>query len=380
MSTDHVTRRVQQRLDALLAAGASPGLQYTTVDRSGECTTRAAGFADVGTRTALTATTRLMAYSMSKTITAAAVLKLAAAGRLGLDDPAERYVEMPYGPAVTVRRLLCHTAGLRSPIPLRWVHLPPQHAAFDERAALRAVLARSASLAATPGTRFAYTNFGYWLLGAIVEACVQRPFTDYVERELLAPLGIGPHDLGYSLDPTATASGYLEKWSWLNLLKRFVIDGAYIDRYEGSWLKIRAHYVDGPAFGGLIGTTAAFGRWLGDLIGEVARATGRGASVAVRAAAAHVRRAGADDARLAYRRARRRAPLLQGRRRRWLPLDDAAVPRTRLWVDHHRQRDGLSRGQSAGRPRSPVVLRRLSTRGSSGILPAMRQSAPQWSS
>jgi CubicO group peptidase (beta-lactamase class C family) len=268
MNTAHVSGQVQQHLDALVAAGASPGLQYTTVNRSGERITRAVGFADVGARTALVATTRLMAYSMSKTVTAAAVLKLAAEGRLGLDDPAERYVDIPYGPAVTLRRLLCHTAGVRNPIPLRWVHLPRQQAAFDERAALRAVLARCSSLAAAPGTRFAYTNLGYWLLGAIVEACAQRPFTDYVERELLAPLGIGPHELGYSLDPADTASGYLEKWSWLNLLKRFVIDGAYIDHYEGSWLKIRAHYVDGPAFGGLIGTTAGFGTWLADLLGE----------------------------------------------------------------------------------------------------------------
>ena len=277
MTTDPMSgqlqQRVRERLDEWVAAGASPGLQHTTVHRSGECITHAVGFADVGARTALTATTRLMAYSMSKTVTAAAVLKLAAAGRLGLDDPAERYVDVPYGPAVTVRRLLCHTAGLRNPIPLRWVHLPAQHAAFDERAALRAVVTRSAGLAAAPGTRFAYTNLGYWLLGAIVEACTQGPFANYVERELLAPLGIGAHELGYSLDPADTASGYLEKWSWLNLLKRFVIDSAYIDHYEGdrhegSWLKIRAHYVDGPAFGGLIGTTAAFGTWLADLLGE----------------------------------------------------------------------------------------------------------------
>jgi D-alanyl-D-alanine carboxypeptidase len=264
----HVHERLRERLDALLAAGASPGIQYTTVNRNGECVTYAAGLADIGARTALRATTRLMAYSMSKTVTAAAVLKLAATGRLGLDDPAERYVDVPYGPAVTVRRLLCHTAGLGNPIPLRWVHRPERHAAFDEHAALRRVVALKPRLATTPGTRFAYSNLGYWLLGAIVEACTQRPFGDYVERELLAPLGIGTQQLGYSLAGAETASGYLERWSWLNLLKRLVIDSDYIGRYEGSWLEIRAHYVDGPAFGGLIGTSAAFGTWLADLLGE----------------------------------------------------------------------------------------------------------------
>jgi D-alanyl-D-alanine carboxypeptidase len=206
---------------------------------------------------------------MSKTITAAAVLKLAAQRRLELDAPADRYLDLPYGPEVTVRRLLAHTAGLPSPIPLRWVHLPKEHATFDERAALRAVIARHSRLVAPPGTQFRYSNLGYWLLGPIVEACSGRAFLDYVRQELLEPLGIGAQQLGYAMTPALrVATGYLEKWSWLNLLKRLVIDAAYIGNYEGSWLTIRAHYVNGPAFGGLIGTTAAFGVWLRDLLGE----------------------------------------------------------------------------------------------------------------
>jgi D-alanyl-D-alanine carboxypeptidase len=261
-------QRARRRLDALLASGAAPALQYTAVEREGELLTHAIGLADLRAGTPMTPATRLMAYSMSKPVTAAAVLKLAAQQRLGLDDPADRYIDVPYGPGVTVRRLLSHTAGLPNPIPLRWVHPPAQHEKFDERAALRAIVARHATLAYRPGTRFLYTNLGYWLLGEIVAACSRRAFSDYVERELLAPLGIGPAQLGYSMTGPAVASGYLEKWSWLNLLKRFVIDEQYIDRYDGAWLKIQPHYVDGPAFGGLIGTTTAFGTLLRDQLGR----------------------------------------------------------------------------------------------------------------
>jgi D-alanyl-D-alanine carboxypeptidase len=257
-------QRVRRRLDAMHAAGASPGLQYTAVNRAGELVTHASGFADLRTRAPMTAATALMAYSMSKPVTAAAVLKLVAAGRLGLDDSAGLHIEIPYGPGVTVRRLLSHTAGVPSPIPLRWIHAPAEHATFDERAALRAIVARHATLASPPGTRFAYSNLGYWLLGEIVATCGGLPFRDYVQLELLAPLGLEPARLGYAPTPATIATGYLEKWSWLNLVKRFVIDDEYIDRYDGPWLKIRPHYVDGAAFGGLIGTTAGFGRLLQD--------------------------------------------------------------------------------------------------------------------
>jgi D-alanyl-D-alanine carboxypeptidase len=260
-------RRVRERLDAMCAAGVSPGLQYTAVTRDGELVTHASGFADLRTRAPMTAATALMAYSMSKPVTAAAVLKLVASGRLRLDDRANLHVEIPYGPGVTVRRLLSHTAGLPNPIPLRWIHRPADHETFDERAALRAVVARHAKLASPPGTRFAYSNLGYWLLGEIVATCSNLPFPDYVERELLQPLGLEPARLGYALTTAPAASGYLEKWSWLNLLKRFLIDGEYIDRYDGAWLKIRPHYVDGAAFGGLIGTTTGFGALLQDQLG-----------------------------------------------------------------------------------------------------------------
>jgi hypothetical protein len=50
----------------------------------------------------------------------------------------------------------------------------------------------------------------------------------------------------------------------MNLIKRLVLDAALIGEYSGSWLAIRSHYINGPAFGGLVGTARAFGRFLQD--------------------------------------------------------------------------------------------------------------------
>jgi CubicO group peptidase (beta-lactamase class C family) len=171
----------------------------------------------------------------------------------------------PYGPEVTVRHLLTHTGGLPNPIPLAWVHSADQHDRFDESAALAGVLRRHARRISRPGARYRYSNIGYWLLGPLVARASGLPFVVYVRDHVLAPLGITPVELGYSVgSPADHAHGYLEKYSALNLLKGLFIDRALIGTYAGRWLHIRDHYLNGPAFGGLVGSAQGFAAFLQD--------------------------------------------------------------------------------------------------------------------
>ncbi|MDE2250066.1 MAG: beta-lactamase family protein [Gammaproteobacteria bacterium] len=156
-----------------MRAARVPGIQYVAVDRNGVLRECHAGCADLATRRPMTADTTMMAFSMSKTVTALATLQLLDRGALSLDVPLARFVPwQPYGPDVTIRQLLCHTAGIPNPLPLRWVH-PAGDAAFEERAHLDAVLRRHPRLASPPGTRYAYANIGYWLLGDATRALMQ---------------------------------------------------------------------------------------------------------------------------------------------------------------------------------------------------------------
>ena len=212
-----------------------------------------------------------MAYSMSKTITAVAVLQLVGGGQIGLDDPVERYLGslLPYGSNVTVRQLISHTSGIPNPIPLRWVHAADRHETFDEDAALAAVLKKHPRLSFAPGSRYAYSNIGYWLLGKVVERASGETFAANVTEQILRPLEIEPRDLGYVVvDPAHHATGYLEKYSVMNVVKGFLIDRKLIGDYRGRWLAIRSHYLNGPAFGGLVGTARGFGRFLQDQLRE----------------------------------------------------------------------------------------------------------------
>jgi CubicO group peptidase (beta-lactamase class C family) len=149
------------------------------------------------------------------------------------------------------------------------VHATDQHETFDEDGALAAVLIKHPRLSFAPGSRYAYSNIGYWLLGKVIERVTGERFTAHVVDGVLRPLGIGPRDLRYVVvDPAHHATGYLEKYSLMNVVKGLLIDRSLIGEYSGRWLAIRSHYLNGLAFGGLVGTAKGFGAFLQDQLRE----------------------------------------------------------------------------------------------------------------
>ncbi|WP_296447886.1 alpha/beta fold hydrolase [Rhodoferax sp. UBA5149] len=249
------------------AGSQVPGLQYLVVDADETLFEYAGGWADIQNHKAMTLDTTLMAYSMTKTFTAVAILQLVALGKLGLDDEIDRYLSnKPYGGRhMTIRQLLDHTSGAPNPIPLRWVHLVQEDASFDEDAALARVLRDHPQLAFEPGQKFAYSNIGYWLLGKIIEQATGQSYPDYVRKNIIASLGLSTQEMAFSIpNPARHANGYLAKYSVMNLVKSFVTDSKYWGRYEGRWLRLKNHQLNGPAFGGLVGTARGFSRFLQD--------------------------------------------------------------------------------------------------------------------
>lgn len=116
IDTRQAPQRADSYLNALIAASKIPGIQYLVATATGVEFEHSSGWADIRSKLHVEAATTMMAYSMSKTITAVAALQLVEAGRVGLDNPVERYVDsQPYGPAVTVRQLISHTIS-------DWVH------------------------------------------------------------------------------------------------------------------------------------------------------------------------------------------------------------------------------------------------------------------
>ena len=149
------------------------------------------GLADMENGLANTAGTSFRIGSISKPFTAVAVLRLVEAGQVDLDAPIGRYLADLPGilGQPTVRQLLSHTSGL------------PDHFALPQVATIFRnpiepdgiiALMADAELQFEPGTRWAYSNFNYVLLGRLIETLDPqgRDYGQYIEDEIFAPLGM----------------------------------------------------------------------------------------------------------------------------------------------------------------------------------------------
>jgi D-alanyl-D-alanine carboxypeptidase len=257
--------RIRGILDDWVSDSRTPGLQYLLVGPDGIIFEHRAGYGDLESRTPLGPDSMFSTYSLTKTFTAAAVLRLVEQGKVGLEDELVRHLpEAPYGRAVRIHHLLSQTSGVPNPIPLRWVHLAGSHGRFDEEAALREVLDKNPKLAFEPGERYGYSNISYWLLGKVIESASGKSYGAFMREEIFAPLGAQAE---YSVDadlPTGAIKGYLPKWSWMNLFKAFVSDSTYWGDYCGDWLHVRDHFLNGPAFGGVVASGRGIARFLQD--------------------------------------------------------------------------------------------------------------------
>ena len=256
--------------DPLLAAlsataGAKvPGVSAALVvdDRVAWC--GAAGLSDLATATPARASTVYLWFSMTKMVTATAVVQLAERGALDLDEPVTDFVpEFPRSDrAVTVRHLLSHSSGLANPIPVRWVR-PAGRPPPDPHEFTLGLLARHQTLRGHPGARARYSNLGYIVLGEVIAAASGIPYVDYVRRELLAPLGMARTDFVYRPEMEAgAATGYQLRRSPLTPLYRLMLPRGIVGPSEGRFVSFERFVVYGSPYGGLIGPVDDAGRLL----------------------------------------------------------------------------------------------------------------------
>lgn len=267
------SERVREFIGKTLESGGAPGIQYLVVQKDSILFSYAGGWADMAANRPLDEQTTMMIYSMTKTITAAAVLQLVDEGRISLEDPVTKHLpEFPYGSAVKVGHLLAQTSGIPNPIPLKWVHLAQEHARFDEQSALREISGENSELDFTPGEKYGYSNISYWELGQLVASVTGKSFEDVVREKIFMRLGLSSGEIDFVIPASGRhAKGYLPKWSFLNLLKSFLIDPKFVGEYENGWLHIEDHYVNGAAFGGVVATARAIGVFLQDQLRDSSR-------------------------------------------------------------------------------------------------------------
>ena len=251
---------------------AGPGVAFAAAWRDGTTIVRSAGFADLRTQRAMTDETPFAWFSVTKLFTATAVMQLHERGRIDLDAPVSQY--LPHvrlrrgGREATVRELLAHTAGLPNPIPVTWIHLADEPGP-DLDAMVLARVGADPELDAIPGTKSAYSNLGYLLLGQIVERASGESFERYIQANVLAPLGCDAS--GFTVS-NAFATPYQSRWSFMGLAARWMLDDRFFGPTVGGYWELRPFEVDGAPYGGLGGPVRDLVR-----LGQMVLAKGEGA-------------------------------------------------------------------------------------------------------
>lgn len=190
-----------------------PGVQAAFLLGDEVLLSSAYGLADVESGVPLTTKHLFRIASHSKTFTAAAVLQLAEAGRLRLDDRADAWLDYLTGSPLgerTLGELLAHAGGLTrdGADGDHWQLLR----AFPDDAGLREIALAATASVLPANQRFKYSNIGYSLLGAVIEKASGVPYAQYVQHNIVDVLGL--RDTGPEWDP-ARASGYASGYSAL---------------------------------------------------------------------------------------------------------------------------------------------------------------------
>ena len=146
------------------------------------------GYSDLENQVKASSEAAYRLASVSKMMTAAAVLQLVEKGGMNLDAEIQTYV--PYFPKkpwpVTVRQILGHLGGISH------YHDYSTEGRIKEHKSTREAIAifENFDLAAEPGTRYVYSTYGYNLLGAAVEGASGRTFAEYMKQGIFDPAGM----------------------------------------------------------------------------------------------------------------------------------------------------------------------------------------------
>jgi N-acyl-D-amino-acid deacylase len=249
---------------------------------------RGFGYADVENKTLVQPDALFRIASVSKPLTGAAIMKLVEEGKLKLDDrvapfiahltPAPGATVDPRWEQITIRHLLNHTGG--------WDREKP-NGGFDpiDRSVIAAAAVNAPAPASSetmirymkgmpldfnPGEKWAYSNFGYIILGRVVERVSGMRYEEYVRARVLQPVGATRTQQGRSLMRHALADEVKYYWPGLGVnaplvLSVFPGEGVVPFNYGGSHIEAQ------DASGAWLSSTVDLLRFLGGVDGRANR-------------------------------------------------------------------------------------------------------------
>jgi serine beta-lactamase-like protein LACTB, mitochondrial len=184
--------RIEKAASNFMAANSVPGISAAIVLEGELVWSDGFGMADLENFVPATSATLFRLGSISKPITATAILQLSERAKLDLDAEVQKYCpafprkEWP----ITTRELLGHLGGIRHYNPDGKGDIPDDSAKHFASTEEALKVFAGDPLVAKPGTKFNYSTYGYTLLGCVLEGAASEKYVDYVKENVFDPAGM----------------------------------------------------------------------------------------------------------------------------------------------------------------------------------------------
>jgi CubicO group peptidase (beta-lactamase class C family) len=183
---------IEKVVSSFMSANSIPGIGAAVVLDGEPVWSAGFGMADLENSSPATSSTLFRLGSISKPLTATAVLQLWQRGKLDLDAPVQKYCpafpqkEWP----ITSRQLLGHLGGIRHYNSDGKGDIPEDSAKHFTTMEESLQVFAADPLVAKPGTKFHYSTYGYTLLGCVLEGAASKNYLDYVRENIFKPAGM----------------------------------------------------------------------------------------------------------------------------------------------------------------------------------------------
>jgi serine beta-lactamase-like protein LACTB, mitochondrial len=184
--------QIEKASSSFMVANSVPGISVAVVQDGELVWSQGFGMADLENFVPATSFTLCRLGSISKPITATAILQLSERGKLDLDAEVQKYCpafpkkEWP----ITARELLGHLGGIRHYNPDGKGDIPDDSAKHFASMEESLQIFANDALIAKPGTKFHYSTYGYTVLGCVLEGAASEKYVDYVKENVFEPAGM----------------------------------------------------------------------------------------------------------------------------------------------------------------------------------------------
>jgi serine beta-lactamase-like protein LACTB len=184
--------RIEMAVSTFMSGNSVPGIGAAVLLEGEPVWSAGFGMSDLEDSAPATSSTLFRLGSISKPITATAILQLSERGKLDLDAPVQKYCppfpqkEWP----ITARELLGHLGGIRHYSADGKGDIPGDSARHFLSMEESLQIFAGDPLVAKPGTKFNYSTYGYTLLGCVLEGAASQKYADYVRENIFKPAGM----------------------------------------------------------------------------------------------------------------------------------------------------------------------------------------------